>query len=160
MIASLVRPMAVTKSGCGGGNGAAPMPSTTRSSGKPSSNALCNATSSTRATTWVPPARLCVGAKMIVNRFESTPQSLATFATTGGVAELLEQRLAARQCARRPGAEREEGVLAFAVRELPARILAGEAGDHRIGRARHQRPRPARRQRRGNEIDLAEPAHA
>src|ERR1700722_14620256 len=55
---SLGRPIGLTKSGGGGLNGAAPMPSTMCSSGNFSSWALCNATSSTRATTCVVPAKL------------------------------------------------------------------------------------------------------
>src|SRR5262249_60578304 len=61
-----------------------------------------------------------------------------------GVAELLEQRLAPRQRARRPRAEREERVLAFAVREPPARILARPAPGPPIGPARAPPPSPAR----------------
>ena len=39
------------------------------------------------------------------------------------VAELLEQRFAARERARRPGAEREEGILAFAVGQGASRHI-------------------------------------
>src|SRR5215471_15929148 len=83
MMASLVRPIAAMKLGCGGHSGAAPKPSTIRSSGKPSSCALWSATSSARATTCVEPARLWVGAKMIVNCGGASPQSWATFSTIG-----------------------------------------------------------------------------
>ena len=76
MIASLVRPIAVTKSGCGGDSGAVAMPSMIRASGNFSSCALCSATSSTRATICTLPARLRVGAYMKVRRSAATPQSL------------------------------------------------------------------------------------
>ena len=76
------------------------------------------------------------------------------------VAELLEQRLAARERATRAGTEREELFRPGAVREPPARILAGKAGDHRIRRAADQRPRPVGRDGGKLERDAAEPAHA
>ena len=82
MIASLVRPIALMKSGCGGESGAEPIPSTMACRSKPTVWALCRATSSTRATTWVEPARLWVGAKMKVRSSGRRPEASATLATT------------------------------------------------------------------------------
>ena len=79
MIASLVRPMLVAWSGCGGLSGALPAASTIRSSGNFSACALCSATSTTRATICTEPARLLSGAKRMVSRSGGTPQSAATF---------------------------------------------------------------------------------
>src|SRR6266480_4010694 len=126
MMASLVRPMATTKSGWGGESGAAPMPSMMRSSGNFSSWALCSATSSTRATTCTLPARLWVGAYRKVRRAGALQDERGRFRLVA-IIEFGKQRLLARQCPGRPGAEREERVLAGAVRQFPARVLAGKA---------------------------------
>jgi hypothetical protein len=74
-MASLVRPMASTPSGLGAGSGAVATPSTTCRAAKPSSCALCSATSSTRATTCVVPAALVVGVSTIVSARRLQPQS-------------------------------------------------------------------------------------
>ena len=53
------------------------------------------------------------------------------------VAELVEQRFAARERARRSRPKREEGIRTFALGQAPAGILAGEASGDGIGRMHH-----------------------
>ena len=165
-IASLVRPIAVRKSGDGGGRGAVPRPSRTRSSGKPSAWTLCSATSSTRAVIWTVPARLVVGVRMKVSAEGARPQSAATCATSSsgggavglqheeaperlgvGVAELGEQLLLGGPRAARPGGHGEVGALALAVAQAPAGVLAGEAGEDRIAGRDRDPERPGRERR-------------
>ena len=111
-------------------------------------------------------------------RAGATPHSAATRSISGGgrragafqhqhggvggvgVAELLEQLLAAGERAGGAGAEGEERIGLLAVREAPAGILAGEAGDHRLRGGDRDRPRPARQGAVGGQPDAAEAAHA
>ena len=82
MMASLVRPIAVTKSGCGGGSGAAPRPSTMRASGK------CSACSLVQRHFQHARHHLHAAGQALRRRIDdaeaagATPQSAATSATT------------------------------------------------------------------------------
>ena len=74
--------MAIRGSPAGGGRGVLPAPSTIESRGKPSSCALCSATSTTREAICTTPARLPVGVSTSVTRSGATPQSLETFSAS------------------------------------------------------------------------------
>jgi hypothetical protein len=60
------------------------------------------------------------------------------------VTELGEQRLLDRQCATGAGPQRMKRILAFAVRQAPSGVLAGQAGDDRMGRMHVDDERPVR----------------
>ena len=74
--------------------------------------------------------------------------------------QILEDRLAPGERARRPGAEREEAPGIVLVPQGPARVLAAEAGGRRLRALHDDLPRPARRRLRRREAHRAEPAHA
>ena len=118
--------MACTPSGLGGGSGALATPSTMCASAKPSSCALCSATSSTRATTCVVPAgaaRRRQDQRQVRGLQPAVAQHLGdddgrwrpidfehehTRCGAVAVAEFGEQRLLAGQRARRARAERQK----------------------------------------------------
>ena len=145
--------MACTPSGLGAGSGAAAAPPTMLPSAKPSSCALCSATSSTRATTCVVPARLVVGVRISVSPSAVSAQSLQQLVDDHlgrrpidlehqhariravAVAEFGEQFFLDRQRARRARTEREELLATrflLAGRQAPAGVLAAQAGEHRL----------------------------
>src|SRR5690606_27252402 len=76
------------------------------------------------------------------------------------VAEFLVEFFLAGQRPSGAGTQRVKRLLAFAVRQAPAGILAAEAGNHRIGTTDREAVWPVRARTAGGEADLAETAHA
>ena len=76
--------MAARSSRATGGKGAEPWADRIRLRSNLSSASLCMAVSTERATTWMPPARLAVGAASRVTNEGRTLHSAATAATTEG----------------------------------------------------------------------------
>ena len=75
------------------------------------------------------------------------------------VSKLLEQRLAGRERARRPRAERAE-LLRSIEAQAPARVLGGETCQHRLTRANLHLPRPGGKRRIRAQRRVAETSHA
>ena len=75
------------------------------------------------------------------------------------IADVLENRLLLRKRPSRARAESEESVLAGPVRQAPTRVLAPEARDDRLRRADRDRPGPARRRAVRRQPHRAKPAH-
>ena len=154
------------------------MPSTTRSSGKCNSCALCNATSSARATIWV-------AASQTLRRREDNCQILRfdpailrhlgdDFRGRGPIA-FDDQRGAfsesayckssnsgSRRASARAGPEpsAKKACSPSSQRQPPAGILARQAGDHGIRGADHELHGHRGVAADGTEPDIAEPAHA
>jgi len=76
------------------------------------------------------------------------------------IVKLLKQLFLPRDRPAGAGAEHAIGRLAFAMREVPPGILAGEAGDNRVGGGDLQRPSPGRCTVPGRQRDVAQTAHA